>query len=217
VAIVLKSESLKLLKPYRPVQTCNGINLLCAKTKQRKHPSTSTANPYKPYCFILPDTYSRIPMSWPKFNRFSVPSAIRIHHLTSTTVTRCDNFETTLLKIRTNLFVENVNYFSLMFIPCIIRHIRNYQQCVLICNTPLLYVPAPTCFGSSMPSLGSIWDRSELLENQIEWVMYNVWLCDLCAHRSHKNTLHVYITHQIWFSSNSGRISNAPWCYCRNM
>jgi hypothetical protein len=53
------------------------------------------------------------------------------------------------------------------------------QQYALICNAPLFYVLAPTCFGSSLPPSGSIWDPSEVLENQIEWVIYNVWLCDL--------------------------------------
>jgi hypothetical protein len=55
-----------------------------------------------------------------------------------------------------------------MFVPCIIRRIRIDQQYALICTTPLFYVLAPTCFGSSLPSPGSFLDPSELLEVQIE-------------------------------------------------
>jgi hypothetical protein len=52
--------------------------------------------------------------------------------------------------------------------------IRNDQQYALICNTPLFYVLAPTCFGSSLLSSGSFLDPSELLEVQIEWVVYHI-------------------------------------------
>jgi hypothetical protein len=40
--------------------------------------------------------------------------------------------------------------------------------------TPLFYVLASTCFGSSLPSLGSLLDRLELLEVQILWVVYHI-------------------------------------------
>jgi hypothetical protein len=46
------------------------------------------------------------------------------------------------------------------------------QQYAPICTTHFFYVLAPTCFGSSLPSSGSVLDPSELLEIQIEWVMY---------------------------------------------
>jgi hypothetical protein len=59
-----------------------------------------------------------------------------------------------------------------MFVLCIIRRSRNYQQYALICTTPLFYILAPTCFGSSLPSSESFLDPSELLEIQIEWVVY---------------------------------------------
>jgi hypothetical protein len=62
--------------------------------------------------------------------------------------------------------------------PCIIRRIRNDQQYALICNTPLFYVLAATCFGSSLPSSGSFLDPSELLEIQIEWVVYLKYITD---------------------------------------
>jgi hypothetical protein len=58
--------------------------------------------------------------------------------------------------------------------------IRNNQHYALICTTPLFYVLAPTCFGSSLPSSGSIVDPSELLEIQIEWAVYHI-TCGLCA------------------------------------
>jgi hypothetical protein len=52
--------------------------------------------------------------------------------------------------------------------------IRKNKQYALICTTPLfyLYVLAPTYFGSSLPSSGSILDPSELAEIQIEWLVY---------------------------------------------
>jgi hypothetical protein len=58
--------------------------------------------------------------------------------------------------------------------------IRKDQQYTLICNTPLFYVLAPTCFGISLPSSGSFLDPSELLEIQIEWVVYRV-MCGYVA------------------------------------
>jgi hypothetical protein len=51
----------------------------------------------------------------------------------------------------------------LMFVPCIIRRGRNNQQYALICTTSLVYILAPTCFGSSVPSSGNFLDPSELL------------------------------------------------------
>jgi hypothetical protein len=51
---------------------------------------------------------------------------------------------------------------------------RNNQHYALICTTPLFYLLAPTCFGSSLPSSGSFFDQSELLEIQIDWVLQGV-------------------------------------------
>jgi hypothetical protein len=48
----------------------------------------------------------------------------------------------------------------------------------LICTTPLFYVLAATCFGSSLPSSGSFLDPSELLEIQIEWAVYLKYVTD---------------------------------------
>jgi hypothetical protein len=53
----------------------------------------------------------------------------------------------------------------------------NNQHHALIFTTPLFYILALTCFGSSMPSSGSFLDPSELLEIQIEWVVYQI-MCD---------------------------------------
>jgi hypothetical protein len=61
-----------------------------------------------------------------------------------------------------------------MFVPCIIRRSRNNQHYAQIFTTPLFYILAPTCFGSSLPSSGSFLDPSELLEIQIEWVVYHI-------------------------------------------
>jgi hypothetical protein len=69
---------------------------------------------------------------------------------------------------------------SLMFVPCIIRRSRNDQQYALICTNPLFYVLAATCFGSSLSSSGSFLDPSELLEIQIEWVVYHIMCGYMC-------------------------------------
>src|SRR5215510_12541522 len=61
-----------------------------------------------------------------------------------------------------------------------IRHSRNNQQYAPIFTTPLFYILAPTCFGSSLPSSGSLLDPSELLEIQIEWVVYHI-MCGYVA------------------------------------
>jgi hypothetical protein len=81
--------------------------------------------------------------------------------------------------------------FGLMFLPCIIRRSRNNQHNALICTTSLFYILAPTCFGSSLQSSGSFLDPSELLEIQIDWVVYHLMCgCVACvpecppAHRS---------------------------------
>jgi hypothetical protein len=39
---------------------------------------------------------------------------------------------------------------------------------------PTYCILASTCFGSSLPSSGSFLDPSELLEIQIEWVVYHI-------------------------------------------
>jgi hypothetical protein len=53
---------------------------------------------------------------------------------------------------------------------------RNNQHNALICTTPLFYILAPTCFGSSMALPGSFLDRSQLLEIQIEWEVYHIMM-----------------------------------------
>jgi hypothetical protein len=42
------------------------------------------------------------------------------------------------------------------------------------CTTPLFYILATTCFGSSLPSLGSLLDPPEVLEIQIGWAVYHI-------------------------------------------
>jgi hypothetical protein len=84
-----------------------------------------------------------------------------------------------------------------MFVPRIIRRSRNNQHYALICTTPLFYILAPTCFGSSLPLSGSFLDTSELLEIQIDWVVYHImcgyvagvpahqlWCVVLCDHET---------------------------------
>jgi hypothetical protein len=69
---------------------------------------------------------------------------------------------------------------SFMTVPCIMEHTRNDQRYALICTTPLFHILAPTCFDSSLPSSRSFLDPSELLEIQIEWVVYHI-MCGYVA------------------------------------
>jgi hypothetical protein len=78
------------------------------------------------------------------------------------------------------MLVQSMVINSLMFVPFIIRRSRNNQHYALICTTPLFYILAPTCFGSSLPSPGSFLDPSELLEIQIDWVVYHI-MCGYMA------------------------------------
>jgi hypothetical protein len=64
-----------------------------------------------------------------------------------------------------SLHTKILQFKKLMFVPCIIRRRRNDQQYAQICTTALFYIPAPICFGSSLPSSGSFLEPSELLEN----------------------------------------------------
>jgi hypothetical protein len=61
-----------------------------------------------------------------------------------------------------------------MFAPYVIRRSRNNQHYALICTVLLFYILAPTFFDSSLPSSGIFLDASELLETQIEWVLYHI-------------------------------------------
>jgi hypothetical protein len=67
-----------------------------------------------------------------------------------------------------------------MFIPCIIKLSRNNQHYALISTTPLFYILATTCFGSSLPLSGSFLDPFESLEIQIEWVVNHI-MCGYVA------------------------------------
>jgi hypothetical protein len=48
------------------------------------------------------------------------------------------------------------------------------------CTNPIFYLLSPKCFGSSLPSSGNFLDPSELLEIQIEWVVYHI-MCGYVA------------------------------------
>jgi hypothetical protein len=73
-------------------------------------------------------------------------------------------------------------YFSLAFywIAITNKPIINDQQYALICTTPLFCVLSPTCFSSNLASSGSFLDPSELLEIQIELVIYHI-MCGYVA------------------------------------
>jgi hypothetical protein len=49
---------------------------------------------------------------------------------------------------------SDIVFFSLMFVPCIIRHSRNNQHYALNCITPIFNIQAATYFGSGLPSCG---------------------------------------------------------------
>jgi hypothetical protein len=83
---------------------------------------------------------------------------------------------------------------TLMFVQCIIRRNRNNQHYAPINTTPLFYIPAPTCFGSSLPPAGSFLDPSELLEIQIDWVA-----CYMrCGYVALRHTGHVTTHYMIY-------------------
>jgi hypothetical protein len=65
-----------------------------------------------------------------------------------------------------------------MFVSCIIRRSRNNQHHALGCTTPVFYILAATCFGSSLPSSGVFLGPPELLEIQIEWAVYLKYIID---------------------------------------
>jgi hypothetical protein len=50
----------------------------------------------------------------------------------------------------------------------------------LNCTTPLFNIQTTTCFDSGLPSSGSFLDSCELLEMQIEWVVYHI-MCGYVA------------------------------------
>jgi hypothetical protein len=55
-----------------------------------------------------------------------------------------------------------------MFILCIsdvLEGKKNQQDALIVPSFIYFYVSAPTCFGSSLPSSGSLLDPPELLEN----------------------------------------------------
>jgi hypothetical protein len=74
------------------------------------------------------------------------------------------------------LFILWTRPLYLMFVPCIIRRSRNDQQYAHICTTALFYIPAPTCFGSSLPSSGSFWIHPSYMKIQIGLVVYHITL-----------------------------------------
>jgi hypothetical protein len=77
---------------------------------------------------------------------------------------------------------------SLFLISCSYRALLDVVE---ITNTthkfaPLLYscLLSPTCFGSSLPSSGSFWNRLIYVKIQIDIMVYHtriMWLSDLCV------------------------------------
>jgi hypothetical protein len=53
---------------------------------------------------------------------------------------------------------------------------RNDQQYAQICTTALFYIPAPTCFGSSLPTSDSFWIRLSYMKIQIDLVVCHIML-----------------------------------------
>jgi hypothetical protein len=92
-------------------------------------------------------------------------------------------------------FLYFSHYIQEMFVPCIIRHSSNNQHYTLLCTTPLFCILAPTCFGSSLPSSGSFLDPSQLLEIQIEYVVYHM-MCGYVTYvpEAHRQLLQILCT-----------------------
>jgi hypothetical protein len=66
----------------------------------------------------------------------------------------------------------------LMLVPCMIRRNRNNQHNEQISNTAFSYMLFPTCFGSSLPSSGSVWIRLSYVKIQIDMVVYLKYITD---------------------------------------
>jgi hypothetical protein len=132
------------------------------------------------------------------------------HHLMHQAVNvQCHNRKHFKWLVITNVHVQNLLKNTLI-------SIRKDQQHALICTTPLFYVLAPTCFGSSLPSSGSFLDPPELIEIQIEWVVYHI-MCDYVT--SHNHTLYyippipfVFQVTQVYLRSSLMMAG-----YCQNM
>jgi hypothetical protein len=135
----------------------------------------------------------------------------------------CGNLKSCILKF-------SVSNNSLVYVPCIIRNSRNNQRYALICTTPLFYVLAPICYSSSLTSSGSFLDPSELLEIQIEWVVYRIMCCyttySICissnsegSHRSRNHTLCDIPPIQFVFQVTQKDLRSSLMMagYCRNM
>jgi hypothetical protein len=93
------------------------------------------------------------------------------------------------------------------------------------CTTPLFYILAPTCFGSNLPSSGSLLGPPELLEIQIEWVVHSI-ICDYVAcvadcpaHRPRNDTLYDIPPIRFVFQVTQEDLIRALMMvgYCRNM
>jgi hypothetical protein len=89
-------------------------------------------------------------------------------------------FDICIALLGIDVYTQKLVSYILMFVLCIVRRSRNNQHYALICTTPLFYILAPTCFGSSLPSSGSFLDPSELLEIQIVWVVCHI-MCGYVA------------------------------------
>jgi hypothetical protein len=107
----------------------------------------------------------------------------------------------------------------------ILRNSRSNQHYVLSCITLLFYILAPTCFGSSMPSSESVLDPCEVLEIQIEWVVYDIMCCPsgttTLRHTGHVTSHALYDTPPIRFvflvTQKDLRNSLMIAGYCRNI
>jgi hypothetical protein len=61
----------------------------------------------------------------------------------------------------------------------LLEAVKNNQHNALNCTIPLFNILAYTRFGSSLPSSGSLLDPSELLQIQIEQVVYLKYITDI--------------------------------------
>jgi hypothetical protein len=85
---------------------------------------------------------------------------------------------------------------------------KNQQYALIVPSCIYLYVLAPTCFGSSLPSSGSLLDPPELLEKHNRGLVYHITCGYVACVPDCRGS--VCCVSQLCFSSNSGGSNKLP-------